>query len=68
MESRWTPSIVFRGGRNLILPDFDNTDVHGDLFAPVDQPCGLRLIRRFHERWPKASLHALEGLSTSLQE
>ena len=29
---------------------------------------GPQLIRRFHERWPKASLHALEGLSTSLQE
>ncbi|PTU02947.1 LysR family transcriptional regulator [Pseudomonas sp. TE12234] len=29
---------------------------------------GPQLIRRFHERWPKASLHVLEGLSTSLQE
>lgn len=29
---------------------------------------GPQLIRRFHARWPKASLHALEGLSTSLQE
>jgi LysR family nitrogen assimilation transcriptional regulator len=26
------------------------------------------LIRRFYERWPKASLHVSEGLSTSLQE
>ncbi len=26
------------------------------------------MIRRFHERWPKASLHVSEGLSTSLQE
>ncbi|WP_460044017.1 LysR family transcriptional regulator [Pseudomonas sp. S2_H01] len=29
---------------------------------------GPQLIRRFRERWPKASLHALEGQSTSLQE
>lgn len=29
---------------------------------------GPQLIRRFRERWPKASFHALEGLSTSLQE
>ncbi|MGG5288890.1 LysR family transcriptional regulator [Pseudomonas shirazensis] len=29
---------------------------------------GPELIRKFKERWPKASLHALEGLSTSLQE
>lgn len=29
---------------------------------------GPQLIRRLHERWPKASLHVSEGLSTSLQE
>jgi LysR family nitrogen assimilation transcriptional regulator len=29
---------------------------------------GPKLIHRFRERWPKASLHALEGQSTSLQE
>ncbi|WP_144957846.1 LysR family transcriptional regulator [Pseudomonas oryzihabitans] len=29
---------------------------------------GPQLIQKFRQRWPKASLHALEGLSTSLQE
>lgn len=29
---------------------------------------GPELIRQFRRRWPRASLHALEGLSTSLQE
>ncbi|WP_313629587.1 LysR family transcriptional regulator [Pseudomonas sp.] len=29
---------------------------------------GPQLIRKFREKWPKASFHALEGLSTSLQE
>lgn len=29
---------------------------------------GPQLIARFRERWPKASIHVLEGLSTSLQE
>jgi LysR family nitrogen assimilation transcriptional regulator len=29
---------------------------------------GPQLIAKFQERWPKASLHVLEGLSTSLQE
>lgn len=37
------------------------------LTPAIGQMIGPKLIAGFHKRWPNASLHAREGLSTSLQ-